>query len=118
MSSTQRASIFDDADEKGPAPDAFRPTPKKAPSSEELKALDEAAARHNFLPRDPSPRASRPSERSQSPRRGKGPKVQLNLRIAESLKERFQSIVDATELRHETVFRMALEALERDLNAK
>jgi hypothetical protein len=116
MSGPQRTSIFDDDD--AATNEALKPTPRKALGPDELKALDEVAARHNFVSREPGAGTATTPPATTGRRASSGPKVQLNLRCDQGLKARFQAIVDARELRHETVFRMALEALERELAAK
>ncbi|WP_103727289.1 hypothetical protein [Novosphingobium sp. HII-3] len=117
MNTPKRTGIFDDH-EAGNTIVPLAPTPKKSPSPEERKALDEAAALNNFVSREPSKVTQEAAPPLSGKRPGKGPKVQLNLRVDEGLKARFQAIVDEREVRHETIFRMALEALEREISAK
>jgi hypothetical protein len=103
-----RAPIFGDDEPEGDI-EHLEPEPKTA-DPEELRRLRQVGANLGYVKAEETP----PPPVAPPPAQPVG-KVQLNLRCDASLKARFDAIAKANEWRQESVFRRAVEALERDM---
>jgi hypothetical protein len=110
---SERAKIFDDADDFDVSAFAPKMSPKTEPPPEAVRTVSETM---HFQSRDPRPPAK--SAKKTPRRRRTGRNKQLNLKVTAKASESFYEITDRQGWVLGETFERAIAALERELTAQ